>query len=286
MRCPNGRSELISIANFIINGSKVFRISQPLSEALSNTDFRVRIGDIRLPFPAIYLLFDLNGLVIHNPDGTSGPLEGALLLDYPDAVREPGGTHLGHIISCIAASRALSDGSTNSMHETLMYGDENRIITNENLSEFLEADHVIAPNVWKVIINSLLYLSSPEAEIDQIGSPSSVLLEARSRATSSKRIAKIDRQLVRTSDLPYALVGKSIVIDRSLRGAPQGQSIDHHWRLGYRVQVRGHWKQQVCGPGRSLRKNIWIRPHWKGPDTAQLVHRDYLLQKRASNEQA
>lgn len=43
----------------------------------------------------------------------------------------------------------------------------------------------------------------------------------------------------------------------------------HH--LTNRHLVRGHWRQQACGPARSQRKPVWIAPHIKGPDGAPLV---------------
>ncbi len=39
--------------------------------------------------------------------------------------------------------------------------------------------------------------------------------------------------------------------------------------------VAGHWKQQVCGPARKCRKEIWIQPYWRGPEDALIaVHMD------------
>lgn len=38
------------------------------------------------------------------------------------------------------------------------------------------------------------------------------------------------------------------------------------WEVRVRHVVRGHWRNQVCGPQRSLRKRIWIEPHWRGPE--------------------
>jgi hypothetical protein len=37
----------------------------------------------------------------------------------------------------------------------------------------------------------------------------------------------------------------------------------------YKVRwlVRGHWRNQACGPGLGLRERIWIAPHWKGPES-------------------
>lgn len=43
--------------------------------------------------------------------------------------------------------------------------------------------------------------------------------------------------------------------------------------------VAGHWRQQACGPKRSLRKPIWISPYIKGPDGAPLSTRVTVWQR-------
>lgn len=40
--------------------------------------------------------------------------------------------------------------------------------------------------------------------------------------------------------------------------------------IGVRTRVRGFWRSQPHGPGRSLRKVIWVRPHWRGPEGAPI----------------
>lgn len=35
--------------------------------------------------------------------------------------------------------------------------------------------------------------------------------------------------------------------------------------------VRGHWRNQACGPNSTLRRPIWIVPHIKGPEGAPLL---------------
>lgn len=42
-------------------------------------------------------------------------------------------------------------------------------------------------------------------------------------------------------------------------------------RYDKRFWVSGHWRQQVCGPGRKLRKPLWISPFIKGPEDAPLA---------------
>lgn len=38
--------------------------------------------------------------------------------------------------------------------------------------------------------------------------------------------------------------------------------------------VRGHWRQQPCGPGSAQRRPTWVRPHIKGPEGAPLLERE------------
>lgn len=38
--------------------------------------------------------------------------------------------------------------------------------------------------------------------------------------------------------------------------------------------VRGHWRSQAHGPGRALRRRVYIAPHVKGPEGAPLLQRE------------
>lgn len=41
--------------------------------------------------------------------------------------------------------------------------------------------------------------------------------------------------------------------------------------------VRGHWRNQACGPQRSQRKRIWIQPHWGNTHAPTLVVRPHVV---------
>jgi len=47
--------------------------------------------------------------------------------------------------------------------------------------------------------------------------------------------------------------------------------------LTVRFPVMGHWRDQACGEKYSLRKHIWIKPFWKGPELAEVVSKPYLV---------
>lgn len=55
--------------------------------------------------------------------------------------------------------------------------------------------------------------------------------------------------------VPVQICGKRIAEQRAVHGihAQEHGHIATHWR-------RGHWRNQVDGPARSLRKPIWVMP--------------------------
>lgn len=52
---------------------------------------------------------------------------------------------------------------------------------------------------------------------------------------------------------------------------PSGRHLTH------RHLVRGHWRQQACGPARSQRRPTWIAPYIQGPDSAPLSEREQVM---------
>jgi hypothetical protein len=45
----------------------------------------------------------------------------------------------------------------------------------------------------------------------------------------------------------------------------------------FQTLVRGHYKRQVIGNGRSGRKVIWVEPYWRGPEDAPILSRPYKV---------
>jgi hypothetical protein len=52
--------------------------------------------------------------------------------------------------------------------------------------------------------------------------------------------------------------------------AVRAQEGDEPW-YNHRFLVRGHWRRQPCGVGRSETKLIWIAPHIRGPEDRPLI---------------
>lgn len=85
--------------------------------------------------------------------------------------------------------------------------------------------------------------------------------------TATERTARPERRRTQRAGLPERDV-RVIRLRRGEGGDPTGESgreYHHRW------VVRGHWRQQPWGPGRQLRRPVWILPHIKGPEGAPLL---------------
>ena len=78
-------------------------------------------------------------------------------------------------------------------------------------------------------------------------------------------------QLAALGYVPVLLCGQQVEEQRQRIGASTSPGAGHpvtHWR-------RGHWRNQAHGPGRSLRKLIWVMPMRVGynqPDEPESGH--------------
>lgn len=64
--------------------------------------------------------------------------------------------------------------------------------------------------------------------------------------------------------LPADWIVAPIQMPQPIRDALREGGSRIQGKLTARHVVRGHWRQQPCGPGRADRKTIWIEPFWRG----------------------
>lgn len=121
---------------------------------------------------------------------------------------------------------------------------------------------------WRIVVNLILYLKYAPS-----GS-----------GTSHGKTVNHDHGL---HSIVYEL-GRDVKLDRNLRDATRAFCVSGRkpqgWILAKRFVVRGHWKQQPCGPGRSERRMIFVEPYWKGPaDAPAVAHAHADTPKRGSD---
>lgn len=84
-------------------------------------------------------------------------------------------------------------------------------------------------------------------------------------AKVAKKRAKKGREVP-----PVRIVNLRPLRNEHVTHSPSGRRYTHRWL------VRGHWRNQACGPKRAERKRIWVPAYTKGPDGAPLIGGDVV----------
>jgi hypothetical protein len=86
---------------------------------------------------------------------------------------------------------------------------------------------------------------------------------------NAKAVARAEAKGVSTARVFVA--GRTVKIRPEIMRAVATAASDGAplWKLQHRHVVRGHWRNQACGPRLSERRKTWIEPYWKGPEGAE-----------------
>lgn len=118
--------------------------------------------------------------------------------------------------------------------------------------------------VLRYVMNVLLYMASPQASVTHVHADAL----AKYKANPPKRKVDIERQRELERERTF-VVGTSVSVDPILRDAVL--SGDTSRPITYRTLVRGHWRRQAHGFAWSQHRLIWIAPHVRGKDIADVV---------------
>ena len=125
-----------------------------------------------------------------------------------------------------------------------------RKVSSEEFSVFL----------LRFIVNLVMYVNSQSADVKRRNN------QVKPRIKGSKKQKKKCAPITLNEEY---VAGTNVKLSRESREAMiQGAS---GWNITYSFLVRGHWRNQACGPGRSLRRRRWIEPYIKGKDLASRV---------------
>lgn len=134
--------------------------------------------------------------------------------------------------------------------------------------------------LFRLILNSILYLSSNDPDILQRTSGRSEAL-VRASAIKSTLKSKKARQIAnKESTLDYYSVGENVAPIYVHKNTGDREDVSGQGgfkEYAARFIVRGHWRNQPCGHNMTERKLIWIKPYFKGPEMAELVSRPYIV---------
>ncbi len=281
---------------------KVFRVTPGLTNALRQTDFRIKKGHFKLPFRSIYVTWEGSGIQLSlAADQSSIPLKGAYIYETTEHPSLLMGDDMDSLpkkylrflfvsehstSSALLASRereldvesgtAVSEdgmpmelcGAGNIFWIFKRWDDSDTVVSSK---DFVEGHtERIDPNMrphelMNLAINTVLYLGSPGADTEQRPPPSSEIV-----VPSGKKARKALKRKGKCSSLPYVVVGRSM---QSPAGVPGGGRS----KYAHQFDVRGHWRHQAHGEGNAQRRWTWIKPYRKNRDAAKLFHKSYRV---------
>lgn len=146
----------------------------------------------------------------------------------------------------------------------------------EHLDELIAADPADLPVQVRMWCAALpfgeRFDTTPVLSVDFPRSLMSALLLMNQSIASSSTVTadRAAQRRIRRAGLPVDDV--RVITLRTISGHGSGESVDREWL--HQWIVRGHWRQQPCGPGGKDRRPTWIPPHIKGPEDAPLLGGD------------
>lgn len=292
------------LSMFLRGGRKLFRLAPALAVRLAQTKLsKVPCEMLKLPFEAMYVQFPDEPVLIRLPNTTNVGIpaeatDGTGFVYDPDVNR----TYACDGVYCVMIGNRL-DLMLAGGHPNQRGGDDQIVYATLILEEGLDIDqvlertfqttlgqiaelgedpfgstlvHPVLKAAAALLFNTLLYISSPDADV---GMPTKGESTRKLEAHPKKDEAWRARMRRLSEKEPIVIdVGKHIAYDAGLEAAARADAGDKKYELSVRFRVRGHWKQQPYGPGRSQRKTKWIQPFWKGPELAQVINRNYVVQ--------
>lgn len=293
--------------NFELYGRKTFYFSDNITDRLVATELELDPSFLRPPFSSCQYVFTANS-IIETAYDIFGPQDGlpkgngvlsAFVTYYPDR-KTKNGVEFNNLFMAIYywegsqpvffvkrevalfpggnIEKALKTQWEDILNDADLGNGFHLAANGEDLSSKSEDIFTDGLQLFRAILNATLYLSSSSPDITERLSGRNKSLEHAGKIESHAKAKKAQKDAKRESELDFASVGESI--EPILIGPQSGESNNGNRsrqnKTLYRYIVRGHWRNQAYGEGRSKRKLLWIQPFYKGPEMSEVVNRPYF----------
>ena len=249
--------------NWLVYNMPVFRLSPSVFSGFALTDVE-DAHDVRLPFPAFFIETPKNFWFFEGiRNRTTVPME------------------LIQISSYMMPSREDPLVLEEAIRYDILGRDGSSLYYKEAMSQFLTAvlhyDNTLTEQEQRfldgarnVILNLCLFSEYNKNEIKKAHADRPAKLIRKKKKGQKKQKTKLKGATI-------WVVGSNIKLDAKVIEDARSLVPGRGFSVKRRFTVRGHWRNQPHGPGRKLRKKIWIQPHWKGPKEAERLSHLYTL---------
>jgi hypothetical protein len=250
------------------NGAKTFILTKELVEAFQHTDIPLDLypADFQYPFDVFLVESDSPMFTTKTPIGTKQIF--SILYIADTAVYRDTGKMLiksdGTITKNLEWNKSLTAfypadkvGVENMM---IHMRDDQQIVAAVDLPKvdfgLVPLDREDAQNMVNIFYNMVLYINDPNRNRSE---------------TESAHTRKI-----KDGYSKKGVLTSYIVLKPPKSYVPLSSGNGH--ALDKRFVVRGHWRMQSYGEKHSLRKSMWIKPYWKGPELAEIINKPYKVE--------
>jgi len=291
-----------SLAFHSFSGKPVYAPSVSLAEALIYTEFRDLPADmLKMPHDSVFIEAPAHcGLYVPNAETGNHPLRGLYVIrghrlytskDSEDIV-------WGMQVLLIGQTKEFTTDQSGLFNDALMHfwiyaregetlGDVLRrsettpknpvgyagsIENNPHAFSAWSEDGM--PRVIRFVMNTLLYITLPDAELDEHymdSDTAKLFVKANAAQKGSTKRADLHKALAKADKQKVIRLGSSVRIDRKQpKDNGDGSSVSGH-KLAVHYTRRGHWRKQPYGPRANPQTRLqWIRPTSVGPKNAPL----------------
>lgn len=155
----------------------------------------------------------------------------------------------------------------------LTFGDESSVMTEQlMMSEDPASEPVLIPlhHLKCLGLDDFVWLRWLAVAWELLREPRVTSSRELDLATGAKPAAGVQRDPAQVMQIKSIRPMEQKTSVPAQRGAGEGREFSKRW------VVRGHWRQQAVGQGRSERRATWIPSHIKGPPGAPLVRPDVV----------
>lgn len=277
-----------------------FRLSEGIAYKFLATDLRGAVcGDITLPMQAFYIELPPGMLYLQSDTGAWHESRSMLVtrgevtqqtLDRLSSQGLSGGnealTMLGSrlVVECFGQPHAQSIDVLDDLwsYATFRYSNDAEPI--EALIQRLESDTAysqkttghtqkgrigdrtyVGAELFKVflrlVLNLCVYLGSEKAKVEPLHAEEIKTLRGNKKWKALRK--NVQDRIKRLENDKVFVVGSDVAVTDEFKEYVRTEGTEG-FRLTYRTLVRGHWRNQAHGPGRTLRVRKWIEPHVRG----------------------
>jgi hypothetical protein len=268
---------------FYKGSGRVYEVSDSIAEMLLNTKLDIDVSLVKSPFREVMILVPENLIQIYNRDTGMHNV----YTIYAN-LEERSDTDKTLKVMCVGRENEKSHGKFDDAvfyfkidfgPGTIMESLKKCIDEwgkNPNHSTFSTMnDTDIMPRLFQFTLNTLLYITSADCDLTMEKSQYGDLEKKLENLHNPAKIRKLQQRMDRESRFHKYVIGRSIQLSQEEKDLYDMMSIYEPMRTGkhmVRYAVGGHWRMQPYGSRENpVKKPKWIRPHFRGPEIADLI---------------